>query len=126
MLQKYLCRAAAWLEIVTGVVLIIAPKIACLLLFAALLDGVGVPLGRYAGIAVLALGTACLPSGTAPVRRAVLGLLIYNCGVVMLFVWLWIATAFRGILLWPAVILHAGIAAALLPQLLKKDSPNAA
>jgi hypothetical protein len=115
--QRYLVRAAAWLEIFTGVALIIGPQIACQLLFAAPLDGVGVPLGRYAGIAVLALGTACLPSTTAHPRPAVLGLLIYNVAAVVLFVWIWIATTFHGLLLWPAAILHAGIAAGLMSRL---------
>ena len=124
-LQKYLVRAAAWLEIITGIALIIGPKIACLLLFAAPLDGIGVPLGRYAGIAVLALGTACLPAATADARRAVLGLLMYNVGAVMLFVWIWIATTFHGFLLWPAMILHAGIAFGLLLQLRNRGSAAA-
>jgi len=115
--SKYLVRAAAWLEIATGVALIIGPQIACQLLFAVPLDGVGVPLGRYAGIAVLALGAACLPATTAQARRAVLGLFIYNVAAVILFVWIWIATTFNGFLLWPAAILHAGIAAGLLSQL---------
>jgi hypothetical protein len=115
--HNYLVRAAAWLEIITGIALIIGPQIACQLLFAAPLDGVGVPLGRYAGIGVLALGTACLPPTTAHARPAVLGLLIYNVAAVILFVWILIATTYHGILLWPAAILHAGIAAGLLLQL---------
>jgi hypothetical protein len=81
------------------------------------LDGVGVPLGRYAGIAVLALGTACLPATTAHARPAVWGPLIYSVAAVILYVWIWIATTFHGFLLWSAAILHAGIAAGLLPQL---------
>ena len=122
MLQKYLVRAAAWLEIITGIALIIGPQIACRLLFAVPLNGVGMPLGRYAGIAVLALGTACLPAATAHAGRAVLGLLLYNVGAVILFVWIWLATTYHGFLLWPAIILHAGIAFGLLPQLRNRDS----
>jgi len=121
--QNHLVRAAAWLEIIAGIGLILAPKIACQLLFAAPLEGAGLPITRFAGIVLLALGSACLPRpATAQTRAAALGLFVYNAGAVMLFVWLGLATALQGILLWPAVILHAAVAAALLPQLLNRDS----
>ncbi len=122
-LQKYLVRAAAWLEFVTGVFLIVGPKMASLLLFAAPLEGVGVAITRYAGIVLLALAIACLADPPLPNSRgAACGLLVYNAGVVMLFVWLGIATALQGVLLWPAVILHAVFAAALAAQLLATRS----
>jgi hypothetical protein len=122
-LQKYLIAAAAWLEFVTGVFLIVGPKMACLLLFAAPLDGAGVAITRYSGLVLLALAIACLAEPPMPNSRgAAWGLLVYNTGVVMLFVWLGIATALQGVLLWPAVILHAIFAAALAAQLLAKRS----
>ena len=117
-LQKYLVRAAAWLEIVTGIGLILSPKLGCQLLFAAPLEGAGVPIARFAGLVLVALGTACLPRpATAQNRSAALGLLVYNTGATILFMWLGLATALHGALLWPAIILHAGIAAALLSRL---------
>jgi hypothetical protein len=122
MLKKHLLRAAAWLEILTGLALIVDPDIVSRLLFAAPLDGIAGPLARYSGIAVLALGTACLPVAAAHARRAALGLLIYNVGAVILFLWVWIGTTYHGTLLWPVMILHAGIAAGLLAQLINKDS----
>src|SRR5215472_11978785 len=51
-------------------------------------------------------------------RRAVLGLFVFNAGVTILFAWVGAVATVHGFLLWPAVILHAVIAAALLPQLL--------
>jgi hypothetical protein len=84
-----------------------------------------VAIARFSGIVLLALATACLaiPPKAHP-RSAALGLLVYNVGVVVLFVWLGVATTLRGLLLWPAVILHAGLAAALLRQLLNRGSGN--
>ena len=121
MTQRYLILAAAWLEIVTGVVLVAMLEVACPLLLAATPEGVGVPLGRLAGIGLLALGIACLPSEDGPRRNTVLGLLVYNGGVFILTLWLGLATPFHGLLLWPAVGLHA-ILTALLAQFLAKGS----
>jgi hypothetical protein len=119
--HKYIVKAAAWLEIGTGIGLMLAPKFLCLLLFGAPLEGAGMPLARFAGLVLLALGIACLPTPTEThTRGAVLGLFVYNVGAPILFVWLELATALHGILLWPAAILHAGIAVALLPQLLNR------
>ena len=122
-LRKHVVRLAAWLEFVTGIVLIVSPTFACMLLFAAHFDEAGVAIARYSGIVLLALATACLATPPEPPPRgAALGLLGYNAGVVVLFVWLGVATALHGLLLWPAVILHAGLAAALLRQLLNLGS----
>jgi hypothetical protein len=122
-LQNNLVRTAAWLEFVTGIVLLVSPALACLLLFAAQLEDAGVAIARYSGIVLLALATACLATPPQPYPRgAALGLLIYNVGVVVLFVWLGAATALHGFLLWPAAILHAGFAAALMRQLINFSS----
>jgi hypothetical protein len=114
MLQKSVVTTSAWLEIVTGAALLAVVDIACRLLFAATPEGPGRLIGRFAGIALFALGIACLPSRVAGSRsRAVEGLLAYNVGVTILLSWVGIATMFRGVLLWPAVVLHAIIAIAL-------------
>ena len=121
MLQRAIVTAAAWLEIVVGAIVLLAPDVPCLLLFATKPEGTGVPLARFAGIALVALGIACLPSVVAGSRYgAVLGLFAFNVGTAFLFGWVGVATTLRGLLLWPAAILHAAIAAALLPQLLRE------
>jgi len=115
--------AADWLEIVVGTTILMVPDVACMLLFAAKAEGVAMPLARFAGVALFALGIACLPStAVGPRRSAGLGLFAFNAGVTVLLAWVGVATTLRGFLLWPAVILHAGIAAALLPQLLARGS----
>lgn len=123
MLQKNIVRAAAWLEIVVGVTLIAIPKLPCQLLLGAPLDGAGVIMSRFAGIGLLALGIAYSSTAvTTPPRGAVLGLFVFNVAAVILFIWVGVATAVHGLLLWPAAILHSGIAAVLLPILLGRTS----
>jgi heme A synthase len=118
-LQKSVVMTAAWLEMVVGATLLTAPDYPCQLLFAAKPEGVGTVLARVAGLGLFALGIACLPSkATGSCRRAVFGLFVFNFGVALLLAWVGIATTFSGVLLWPTIVLHAVIAAALLPQLL--------
>jgi len=119
MLQRFVVMTAAWLEIVAGATILTVPGVASRLLFAAQPGSVGITLGRCAGVGILSLGIACLPSKAIESRRgAVFGLLVYNVGVTILFAWAGVATTLSGVLLWPAAVLHAFIAAALLPQLL--------
>jgi hypothetical protein len=114
MAQKYLVKAAAWLEIIVGIALIVFPNLASTLLFAAALEGPGVPVARFAGIGLISLGCACLSATAAgSPRGAEWGLLIFNVAAAILFVWVGLATTLHGLLLWPAAILHAGLAAGL-------------
>ena len=123
MRQRFVVTAAAWLEIVVGALFLTVPDVPCLLLFGAKPEAIGMTVGRFAGIALAALGIACLPSTDAGSRRSVvLGLFAFNVGVAILFAWVGVATALHGFLLWPMVILHTIIAAALLPHLLAKGS----
>src|SRR5215472_16218419 len=114
MRQRVVVGAAAWLEIIVGALFLTIPDVLCVLLFGAKPEAVGVPLGRFAGIALIALGIACLPSGDGRSRRnVVLGLFAFNAGVALLFACVGIVSALHGFLLWPAVILHTIIAGAL-------------
>ena len=123
MVQRYIVKAAACLEMVVGAIFITAPNIPCALLFGANPDNIGTPLARWVGVSLFALGIACLPSKAGEAhRRAVLGLFLFNAGVTILFAYVGVASALHGFLLWPAVILHAIIAGALLPHLLAKGS----
>ena len=118
MLQKSFVMAAAWLEIIVGIALLTVPDVLSQLFFGAKVEGAGAIFARFAGIGIFALGIACLPPPVgASHRRAVLGLFVFNFGVDILFVWVGVATALHGVLLWPGAVLHGVIAAALLPQL---------
>jgi hypothetical protein len=123
MLQRFVVMAAAWLEIIVGASLVVVPDVLCMLLFATKPEGIGVPLARFAGFGLLALGIACLPS-TATSRRGVVGLFVFNVGVTILFAWVGIVTTVHGFLLWPVVILHAVIATSFVPQLLTTKTRN--
>ena len=118
MRQSSFIKAASWLEIIVGAALMLSVSLLSRLLFASAPESVGGPLGRVAVIAIVALGIASLRSTEVGLRgRAALGLLIYNAGVAIFFAWVAVATMFRGVLLWPAVILHtviAGTATALI------------
>jgi hypothetical protein len=123
-MKIFIVIAAACLEIVVGLCFILVPDFPCRLLFATGLEGLAVSLARFAGVALLGLGIACLPSKLAGSHRGpVLGLLVFNLGATIFFAWVAVATLFRGPVLWPVVILHAIIAAALLPQLMTIGSP---
>lgn len=119
MFERSVVMTAACLEIAAGAALVAGPGVVCRLLLATDPEGVGITLARFAGVGLLALGIACLPSTVTGSRRStLLGLLVFNLGVVILFTSVGIVAAPHGVLLWPAVVLHAVIAAALLPQLL--------
>lgn len=121
-MEIYLVRAAAWLEIGAGAILIILPDTACRVLFRATPGGLAWPLAYWVGIAVLALGIACLPSKTTKLPgRTVPALLVYNICVAVLLLRLGTTAAMRGPLLWPAAILHSVISVALLLLLFQRD-----
>lgn len=94
-------------EAVTGVALLVVPSLVGRLLLGEEFTGVAVPMARVLGIALIALGVACWP-GTPLV-----GMLAYNAAVTLYLAYLGFAGSFSGILLWPAVVLHAILTALL-------------
>lgn len=108
-------EAAAAIEVATGLVLISFPSAFTRLVLGAELDPPGQALGRFAGLALLALALACWPgavagSGTAAALRA---LLAFNVLVASYLLYLAIGGELVGVLLWPAVVLHAVVAIVL-------------
>src|SRR5262249_32603850 len=116
MMQRYVLMASAWLEIFVGAIFITVPDVPCGLLFGARPEGIGMPLARWVGVALLALGIACLNAEESH-HCVGLGLFVFNAGLALLLVWVGLATTFHGFLLWPGAALHAAITVALLPQL---------
>jgi hypothetical protein len=92
---------AALGEAATGLVLLIAPSLAGQLLLGDSMAGIAIPVARVAGIALIALGVACWPG------PPLAGMLIYSTGVTLYLAYLGIAGGVAGVLLWPAVALHA-------------------
>ena len=119
MTSRYVVTVASWLEIIVGGLFLVAPDLPCVLVFGAKPE---TAIARFAGIALIGLGVACLPSRAASQRGSLFGLLAFNIGAAVLFTWVGIAAPQHGILALPAAILHAGIAAALLPSIRNKAS----
>lgn len=105
-MKKALMFAAAG-EGATGLALLIVPSLAGQLLLGESLTGIAVPVARVAGIALIALALACWPG------PPLAGMLIYSAAVTLYLAYLGFAGGTSGALLWPAVILHAILAALL-------------
>ncbi|WP_291995164.1 hypothetical protein [Candidatus Accumulibacter sp. ACC003] len=95
-------------EIATGLALLIVPSLVGRWLLGEELTGIAVPIARVAGIALIALGVACWPG---PPR---LGMLTYGAAVTLYLAYLGFAGVSTGVLLWPAVVLHAILTALLI------------
>ena len=98
---------AALSEVATGAALLLAPALFGQLLFGVELDGVAMTVARVTGIALIALGVACWP-GTP-----LLGMLTYSAAVTLYLAYLGVTGSSTGLLLWPAVVLHAILTALL-------------
>jgi len=91
----------------TGVVLLISPLLFGRLIFGAELSEAGQALGRLAGIALIGFALATCAAPASASQPAVRALLIYNLLATIYLGYLGVATALVGILLWPAIALHA-------------------
>jgi hypothetical protein len=98
---------AAVLEFATGAALLLVPSLVGQLLFGAGLTGMAMTIARVAGIALIALGVACWP-GTPRV-----GMVTYGAAVTLYLLYVGFVGDSAGVLLWPAVILHAILTALL-------------
>jgi hypothetical protein len=94
------------------------------LLLGSELLGAGIPLGRLAGVALLALGIACWLGSfdieSCGTRGVVSAMALYNLGAVLILGGAGLQSQAVGILLWPAVILHAAMAVWCVSNLLRK------
>ena len=101
-------------EAATGLALLIVPSLVGQLLLGEELTGVAIPVARVAGIALIALGVACWPG------PPLVGMLTYSAAVTLYLAYVGFAGGLTGILLWPAVVLHA-ILTALLTRASTRD-----
>lgn len=99
---------AALGEAATGAALLIVPSSVGRLLLGAELSGVAIPVARVAGIALIALGIACWPGSQR------VGMLIYSAAVTLYLAYLGFTGGSSGVMLWPAVALHAVLTALLI------------
>jgi hypothetical protein len=99
--MKSVLALAAVGEAGTGLALLIVPSLVGRLLLGEELTGIAIPVARVAGIALIALGIACWP-GTPLV-----GMLTYSAAVTLYLAYVGLVGGLTGILLWPAVGVHA-------------------
>ena len=111
-MKRFLILTAI-LEPATGLALIAVPAIVVRLLLGAEISGASIPLGRVAGAALLALGVACWLARDDTQSRATRGLvvamLMYNLVATAVLAFAGIGLGLHGVVLWPAVVLHAAM-----------------
>ena len=98
----------AAIEAATGLALIIFPQAVSSLLLGADLAEAGIAVARVAGIALLSLGLVCWMSRQDANKTAALAaMLSYNLLVTAYLTYLGFGGELVGILLWPAIAIHA-------------------
>ncbi len=106
---------AAFAEAATGLALLIVPSLVGQLLLGQQLTGVAIAAARVSGIALIGLGIACWPG------PGQLGMLTYSASVTLYLAYLGSVGGLTGVLLWPAVILHAILTALLARGALRRQ-----
>ena len=105
-------KLTAVIEVATGLGLMAVPSVLVRLLLGSPLDtSAAAMLGRVAGAALLALGVACWLARDDTQSRATRGLvvamMIYNIAATAFLAFAGIGLGLHGVVLWPAVVLHA-------------------
>jgi hypothetical protein len=113
--MNHLLKLTAIIEAATGLGLLAVPSVVVRLLLGSPLDtSAAVTLGRLAGGALFALGVACwLARGDTQSRAArgiVAAMLLYNVAFAALLAFAGVGLGLHGVILWPAVALHAAMA----------------
>ena len=122
-----LLKLTAIIEAATGLGLMAVPSVVVRLLLGSPLDtSAAAMLGRVAGAALLALGVACWLARGDTLSRATRGLvvamLIYNLVATALLAFAGIGFQLHGVVLWPAVVLHAVMGAWCITPLLRTQA----
>ncbi len=112
---KFLAFAAV-AEVGVGLAMMIVPAVVVTLLLGVEISGAGTLVGRFFGIALLALEMACWPGAPRgesgrPVFRA---LLTYNVLFALYLAYLGTVGNLGGLLLWPGVVFHAAVTLVLV------------
>ena len=123
--MKNLLIVTAAIEGLTGLLLVAAPSLVARLLLDSPLDSpAALTVARLAGVALLALTVACWlgrhDEGTRAVNGLVGAFVLYNIGAAILFAYAGLALHLSGVLLWPAVLLHAVMAVWCIERLSKR------
>jgi hypothetical protein len=124
--MKNLLTVSALFELGAGAALLCCPSATVVLLLGSGLDtSAAMTLGRVAGAALLALGAACLfarDDGSHAARGLVRAMVLYNLAVAAILAVAGIGSGLIGIALWPAVVIHAAMAAWCISCLLRTQA----
>jgi hypothetical protein len=112
---RTLLMVTTLVETPIGLMLLFSPSLVAGLLLGASLDApASLVVGRIAGAALLALGVACWlarDDGPNLARRGLLAaMLLYNCAAGAVLAHAGAVAGLVGVLMWPAVALHAAFA----------------
>src|SRR5258706_16480131 len=110
--MKRLLIVTAVIELGAGVALLCCPSATVKLLLGSPLDSsAALTLGRVAGVALFALSVACwlahYDQQSCAARGLVSAMVLYNLGVAIILGIAGIRSQTVGVVLWPAVVLHA-------------------
>jgi hypothetical protein len=105
-MMKILALAALG-EASFGLILLAYPPIVVRLLFDADIAGAGVIMSRLAGVALIGLGVSCWP-GNSPLQPT-RGMLTYSILAMLYLIVVGLRSEPFGLLLWPAVAVHAAL-----------------
>ena len=113
--MSHLLKLTAIIETATGLALMAVPSIVVRLLLGSVIDApTAVMPGRVAGATLTALGVVCWLARNDTQSRAARGLvaamLLYNIAIVAALAFAGFGHGLQGMLLWPAVVIHAGMA----------------
>ncbi len=125
--MKRLLKLTGIIETATGLGLMAVPSVVVRLLLGSPLDtSAAVVLARVAGAALLALGVACWLARDDTQSRAARGLvvamLMYNIPATAFLAFAGIGLGLHGVVLWPAVVLHAVMAIWCIMTLLRTQA----
>ena len=110
---------SATAEAITGIALVATPAFVGRALLGAELPASGLVVARCFGVALIALALAVWPDrGRATGAPALRALLLYNGSIAAYLTWQGAYRHIGGMLLWPAVVLHAVLAVLLALPLL--------
>lgn len=103
-------------EIGTGLALMVDPAVVIRLLLGESATGIVIPIAQFLGVALFAFGIACWPNTqrSTHATAAFRGMLTYNVAVAVFLGYQFIAGHVGGVLLWPAIVLHAVVAVLML------------
>jgi hypothetical protein len=101
-------------ETATGLALLVVPSLVAVILLGLPLDGaVGLVVARICGAGLLSLGIACLlgrDEAGAPAAGLLVAMLVYNATTTGVLAYSRFGMGLMGIMLWPAIVVHAALA----------------